>query len=36
MGRADQSTKVRGLFVHPGQVVEIGKRHPELGACVSS
>ncbi len=32
MGRADQSTKVRGLFVHPGQIVEIGKRHPELGA----
>jgi phenylacetate-CoA ligase len=31
MGRADQSTKVRGLFVHPAQIVEIGKRHPELG-----
>ena len=32
MGRADQTTKVKGLFVHPGEVVEIGKRHPELGA----
>ena len=31
MGRADQSTKVKGLFVHPGQVVEVCKRHPELG-----
>jgi phenylacetate-CoA ligase len=32
MGRADQSTKVRGLFVHPNQIVEISRRHPELGA----
>jgi phenylacetate-CoA ligase len=32
MGRADQSAKVKGLFVHPGQIVEVGKRHPELGA----
>jgi phenylacetate-CoA ligase len=32
MGRADQSTKVKGLFVHPGQIVEIGKRHRELGS----
>jgi phenylacetate-CoA ligase len=32
MGRADQSAKVRGLFVHPGTIVEIGRRHPELGA----
>src|SRR5208283_306101 len=31
MGRADQSAKVKGLFVHPGQIVEIGKRHRELG-----
>jgi phenylacetate-CoA ligase len=30
MGRADQSAKVRGLFVHPSQIVAIGKRHPEL------
>ena len=32
MGRADQSAKIKGLFVHPGQIVEIGKRHPELSA----
>ncbi|OYT89533.1 MAG: AMP-dependent synthetase [Burkholderiales bacterium PBB6] len=31
MGRADQTTKVRGMFVHPGQVAEVGRRHPELG-----
>jgi phenylacetate-CoA ligase len=31
MGRADQSAKVKGLFVHPSQIVEIGKRHGELG-----
>jgi phenylacetate-CoA ligase len=30
-GRADQTTKVKGMFVHPAQVAEIGKRHPELG-----
>ena len=32
MGRADQTTKVKGLFVHPSAVVETAKRHPELGA----
>ena len=32
MGRADQSAKVKGLFVHPGQIVEIGRRHRELMA----
>jgi phenylacetate-coenzyme A ligase PaaK-like adenylate-forming protein len=32
MGRADQTTKVKGLFVHPSQIVEVGNRHPELGA----
>ena len=32
MGRADQTTKVKGMFVHPSEVVEIGKRHPEIGA----
>jgi len=32
MGRADQSAKVRGLFVHPSQIAEVGKRHKELGA----
>lgn len=31
MGRADQTAKVKGMFVHPRQVAEIGKRHPELG-----
>jgi phenylacetate-CoA ligase len=31
MGRADQTAKVRGMFVHPGQVAEVLKRHPELG-----
>ncbi len=31
MGRADQTTKVKGMFVRPEQVAEIGRRHPELG-----
>jgi phenylacetate-CoA ligase len=31
MGRTDQTTKVKGMFVHPGQVAEVAKRHPELG-----
>jgi len=31
MGRADQTTKVKGMFVHPEQVAEVGRRHPELG-----
>ena len=30
MGRADQSTKVRAMFVTPGQVAEILRRHPEV------
>ncbi len=30
MGRADQTAKVKGMFVHPRQVAEIGQRHPEL------
>jgi phenylacetate-coenzyme A ligase PaaK-like adenylate-forming protein len=30
MGRADQTTKVKGLFVHPAQVADVAKRHPEL------
>jgi phenylacetate-CoA ligase len=30
MGRADQTAKVKGLFVRPEQVAEIGRRHPEL------
>jgi phenylacetate-CoA ligase len=31
MGRADQTTKIKGMFVHPAQVAEIGRRHRELG-----
>ncbi len=31
LGRADQTAKVKGMFVHPSQVAEIGRRHPELG-----
>jgi len=31
MGRADQTTKVKGMFVRPEQIAEIAKRHPELG-----
>lgn len=31
MGRADQTTKIKGLFVHPAQVADIARRHPELG-----
>jgi phenylacetate-CoA ligase len=31
MGRADQTTKIKGMFVRPEQIAEIGKRHPELG-----
>ena len=30
LGRADQTTKVRGMFVHPSQVAEIVRRHPEV------
>jgi phenylacetate-CoA ligase len=30
MGRADQTTKVKGLFVHPSQVATIALRHPEI------
>ncbi|MET3997559.1 AMP-binding protein [Bradyrhizobium sp. S3.9.2] len=31
MGRADQTTKIKGMFVRPEQVAEIGKRHAALG-----
>ncbi len=31
MGRADQTTKVKGMFVHPEQVALVVKRHPEIG-----
>ena len=30
MGRADQATKVKGLFVHPAQVADIARRHPAI------
>ena len=30
MGRADQTTKIRGMFVHPAQVHEITRRFPEV------
>lgn len=31
MGRADQTTKVKGMFVHPGQIAEVIKRHKGIG-----
>lgn len=31
MGRADQTTKIKGMFVRPEQIAEIGKRHSALG-----
>lgn len=31
MGRADQTTKIKGMFVHPGQVAEVARRFPEVG-----
>jgi phenylacetate-CoA ligase len=30
MGRADQTTKVKGMFVHPSQIADIVRRHPEI------
>ena len=30
MGRADQTAKVKGMFVHPRQIAEVAARHPEL------
>ncbi len=30
MGRADQTTKVRGMFVHPGQIANVIKRFPQV------
>ncbi len=30
MGRADQTTKMRGMFVHPGQIDTVAKRFPEI------
>jgi phenylacetate-CoA ligase len=31
MGRADQTAKVKGMFVHPKQIAELASRHPQLG-----
>ncbi|THF63932.1 phenylacetate--CoA ligase [Pseudothauera nasutitermitis] len=31
LGRADQTTKIKGMFVHPAQIAEIVRRHPEIG-----
>jgi phenylacetate-coenzyme A ligase PaaK-like adenylate-forming protein len=31
LGRADQTTKVKGMFVHPEQMAEVAKRHPGVG-----
>jgi phenylacetate-CoA ligase len=31
LGRADQTTKIKGMFVRPEQIAEIARRHPELG-----
>jgi len=31
MGRADQAAKVKGMFVRPIQVAQVGEHHPELG-----
>jgi phenylacetate-CoA ligase len=31
LGRADQTTKVKGMFVHPGQIAKVAKAHPEIG-----
>ena len=30
LGRADQTTKVRGMFVHPGQIAAVAKRFPQI------
>ena len=30
MGRADQTTKVRGMFVHPSMIAELVRRHPQI------
>ena len=30
MGRADQTAKIKGMFVHPKQIAELAARHPEL------
>ena len=31
LGRADQTAKIKGMFVRPDQIAAIARRHPELG-----
>ncbi|NJO37043.1 MAG: phenylacetate--CoA ligase [Rhizobiales bacterium] len=31
MGRADQTTKVKGMFVHPGQIAKVAAQHDGIG-----
>jgi phenylacetate-CoA ligase len=31
MGRADQTTKIKGMFVHPAQIADVLRRHPQVG-----
>ncbi|MGI9416503.1 MAG: phenylacetate--CoA ligase family protein [Geminicoccaceae bacterium] len=31
MGRADQTTKIKGMFVHPSQIAKIAARHEAIG-----
>jgi phenylacetate-coenzyme A ligase PaaK-like adenylate-forming protein len=31
LGRADQTTKIKGMFVYPSQVADVTRRHPEIG-----
>ena len=33
MGRADQSVKLRGMFIHPASVMEVVRRHSEIGSA---
>ena len=30
MGRADQTTKVKGMFIHPKQIAQVVERHVEI------
>ena len=30
LGRAEQATKVKGMFVHPSQIAEVARRHPQI------
>src|SRR5688572_28917769 len=33
MGRADQTAKVKGMFVKPAQVAQVAQRHREIRKC---